>query len=282
VVGVRNGDGWFSVSELSEMLQAFHLPQPKNLSATISNLRRADLVTSRVGTKPWSLTPVGRERARELIENFTYEQISVELAGTPGAEFSNVKHQVVSPLFAPHEWQQGIKRLLDIYPFESNVFCMTRFPKTREDELPDPVAGVIGQLRSAVADHGMHLHLASDRQAQDTIFGNVGAHMWACQYGIGLLEIRPPDTSTLNDNVLMELASMLIIGRRCAILKDCTATAPPSDLTGHIYKSVDFDELDEVEAQVHRWLADDLMLGRCGGCPPPITVSAELATEATG
>src|SRR5215216_6655100 len=77
LVGTRNGDGWFSTAEISEMLEALHLPQPKNLSATISNFRKSDLVLSRGGEKPWSLTPIGRERARELIENFSYEQISV-------------------------------------------------------------------------------------------------------------------------------------------------------------------------------------------------------------
>lgn len=270
VVGTRNGDGWFKTSEIQDFLEALHVPKLSNASATLGNLRTSSLVTSRTNSKPWSLTPVGREEARALMGSFSFEQISAELAETPGALFADVKHSVVSPLFAPHEWQRGIEQLMERYPFETNVFCMTRFPKLKDHEFPDPIAAVISKLRSVVHQHGMTLHLASDRQAEDTIFGNVGAHMWACQYGIGLLETRAATSDSLNDNVLMELASMIFTGRRCAILKDSGTPSPPTDLVGHIYKSVDFENIEEVGRLTHLWLAEDLGLGRCDVCPAPI------------
>lgn len=142
---------------------------------------------------------------------------------------------------------------------------MTRFPSP-DGELPDPLPSVIEVLREVMTAHGLTLHVASDRQAEDDLLGNVGAYMWACHYGIGLLEDRHA-AGSLNDNVLIELGSMLMAGRRCAILKDRTAPAPPTDLSGQIYKSVDLDDLIAVSASAHRWIAEDLALGRCDSCP---------------
>jgi len=156
--------------------------------------------------------------------------------------------------------------MLRRFPFEQNVFCMTRFPGAGAP-LPDPVPAVIARLREVVEAHGMTLHVASDRQNEDDLFGNVGAYMWACQYGIGLLENRLGAVTGLNDNVLIELGSMLVIGRRCAMLKDKSAPGMPSDLTAQLYKQVNFDDLDAVGVATHRWISEDLGLGRCPDCP---------------
>jgi len=67
--------------------------------------------------------------------------------------------------------------------FEGNVFCMTRFPGADpQDVRPDPIRGLIEALRDVVRGHALTLQLASDRQVDDELFGNVGAHMWACRY----------------------------------------------------------------------------------------------------
>ena len=41
----------------------------------------------------------------------------------------------------------------------------------------------------------------------------------------------------------------------------------PTDFVGHIYKSADFDNPDDVAALVHVWIAEDLARGRCQACP---------------
>lgn len=145
---------------------------------------------------------------------------------------------------------------------------MTRYPTEVEDgHDPDVLLALIPALRKAMADHGLNLHLASDRQDDDVLFGNVVAYMWACQYGMGLIEDRVG--RGVNNNLLTELGGMLMTGRRCAILKDRTVPRLPTDLVGHIYKSADFDNIGEVVTAAHRWVAEDLGLGRCSTCPPP-------------
>jgi len=189
------------------------------------------------------------------------------LIGFPGVDFATARHLVIPPAFAPIRWQLGIGRLLERFPFETNVFCMTRFPRSENGDEPDPLVKTIELLRAIVGAHGLTLHLASDRQIDDDLLGNVGAYMWACQYGIGLLENRN-GSAGLNSNMLIELGSMLVTGRRCAILKDHNSPSPPTDLSGQIYKSVNFQHPGTVAAAVHLWLSEDLALGQCPDCTP--------------
>jgi hypothetical protein len=270
LVGVRNGNGWFTTAELAAMYEALRIPSPANLSDALGKHRLNHFVIAGTGEnrRRWSLTPLGVERVRELLSTLNYSDVEVDLAGTPGAEYAHVRHTVIPPTFAPPSLQIGLRRHLYEFPFERGIFCMTRFPRVGMPDPPDPQQAVIDTIREVVSQHGLTLHLASDRQIVDDLFGNVAAHMWACQYGIGLLENRESTVSGLNENVLIELGSMLIMGRRCAILKDKGAPQPPSDLSSQIYKTVDFEVQVSVSAATHRWLADDLGLGRCTQCPP--------------
>jgi hypothetical protein len=47
------------------------------------------------------------------------------------------------------------------------------------------------------------------------LFSNVAAYMWACRYGIALLEDRVG--RGVNGNVLIELGAMVMAGRRTAV-----------------------------------------------------------------
>ncbi|UZX02403.1 hypothetical protein F8G81_07070 [Arthrobacter sp. CDRTa11] len=122
--------------------------------------------------------------------------------------------------------------------------------------MSDPVQLAIETARTVLREYGLTLHLASDSIVDDDLFGNVGAYMWACRYGLGFIEDRVD--RGLNYNALIELGGMVVTGRRCAVLKDRTAAGLPTDLSGHIYSTVDFDEQTSVEAAVRKWARDDL------------------------
>lgn len=265
IAGERVEGAWFRTNEVTALFDAFRLPQP-SVSAIMANLRGQGLLISRSGGKSneWSVTPEGRERARVVLAELDYAALIAEEEMVPGAEFMHALHTILDPVFAPARWAAGIHRLHERHPFERNVFCMTRFPADG-DELPDPVAAVVEQLRAVADDHGLVLHVASDRQLDDDLLGNVGAYMWGSLYGIGLVEDRLG--SGLNYNVVAELGAMLMTGRRCALLRDETAPDLPSDLAGQLYKRTDFDDVEQVSAEVHVWMADDLGLGSCSNCP---------------
>lgn len=262
IAGMRNQDGWFSSGDVSAVFEAFRIPAPPNLPATLGNLGKKHLLVRRTKQPNWSLTPKGRKTVIELLGDVDAAKLEPQMAELPGAEFGHAHQTVLPPGLAPPKWTSGINELLDRYPFETNVLCMTRFPRDRPD---DPIPRVIEVARGALEAHGLRLHLASDAIVEDTLFANVAAYMWACRYGFALFEDRVGEG--LNKNVVIEVGAMAMAGRQTALLRDTTAPDFPSDLVGHIYKPIDFDKDDEVAAVAHKWAADDLGLGRCPSCP---------------
>jgi hypothetical protein len=266
VAEVRVPERWFQVADIREVFEALRVPEPA-ISKALSGLRGDGLVLKRSSGSLWALTPTGRTEVRQLIGAIDLQAVEAEIAVVGSAELSHTQHAVIPPEFAPRRWAPAITALLDRFPFERNVFLMTRFPKDeKETEYPDPVQGVIRIARDALARHGLHLHLASDRNVDDELFGNIAGHMWACKYGIGLFETRFGED--YNDNLQIEVGGMLITGRRCALLRDRKTPNLPTDFIGQIYKQIDFDDLDTISAAVHLWAAEDLGLGRCEYCPP--------------
>lgn len=266
VVGLRNGNFRFTTSDVNDLFDGLHVPLPSNTSARLGSLKTKKFVV-RTKDGAWALTPQGRLKAQDVIGEIDEAELEPELADVPSSELGQVRHTVIPPLFAPLKWSEPIGRLLEEHPFERNVFLMTRYPSSENDaDVMDPVREVIPVIEKALTAHGLELHRADDQQLDDDLLGNVAAYMWACQFGIGLIEDRAG--MGLNDNVVIELGGMLITGRRCAFLRDTvTAPAMPTDFVGQIYKPVDFDDLSAVDAAVHLWAALDLGHGRCSHCP---------------
>lgn len=88
--------------------------------------------------------------------------------------------------------------------------------------------------------------------------------MWGSRYGIAFFEDRRD--KGVNYNLTIEVGSMLMAGRRCALLKDRTIPKLPTDLVGRIYKPVDLDDVTTVASALHAWARDDLTLGPCAAC----------------
>ena len=263
VAGLRGDEGWFAPRDVTALFEQARI-EPPNVSAYLARLRADRLVVRRSDGRYWSLTPEGREAVRERIGGLDYRRLQAELGHSDGADFLRALNPVIDPAFAPPRWAPGIARLHARFPFETNVFCMTRFPRPGEESLPDPIGPAVEALRGAMADHGLMLHVAWDRQVEDDLFGNVGAYMWGSQYGIGLLEDRVG--RGLNYNVVVELGSMLITGRRCCMLRDPSAPEMPSDLGAELTKPVDLGDSEAVGRQAHRWVAEDLGKGPCAHC----------------
>lgn len=50
-------------------------------------------------------------------------------------------------------------------------------------------------------------------------------------------------------------------------VQPCFRPLSRADLVGQIYKRVDFEQLDAVAVELHKWAARDLGLGVCLECP---------------
>lgn len=262
----RSDTGRFSVPALAALFEDTGLPQPGNAHATVGALV-GDRMLVRQGTgrgATYRLSPLGLAHSMELASDMDLAALLAE-GGTSGlSSLGATGHPVVPPSLAPPDLVGPLSEFFQRHPFETNVFGMTRFPDDDEQGAPDPVAPALDVARAVCEEHGLTFHLASDRQIVDDLWPNVAAHMWACKYGIAFFEDRRG--RGINYNLSIEVGSMIVLGRRLAILKDGTidhgqtVERLPTDLTGKIYKSVDLDDAATVLTALSTWIKDDLAL----------------------
>jgi hypothetical protein len=260
----RSEEGTFTPVEFGELFTDVSLPNPRRPSDTLRTLENRGLVLKGKQRGSWKLTAIGRARANDLLSDVDMVALAAENAsGSP--TLGSARLSVISPALAPISIITELQRFLAEHPFERNVFGMTRFPDDEDGNDIDPVQPAIEAARDACKAHGLEFHLASDRAMNDDLWTNVAAHMWASHYGIAFFEDRR--SRGVNYNLTIEVGSMLMAGRRCALLKDRTISALPTDLVGRIYKSVDLDLPQTVSTALHSWARDDLSLGPCAQCP---------------
>jgi hypothetical protein len=259
LAALSTDDGTFGTRQVAELLSELRLPPISNLSDALSRLRQQDLLM-RPSRNLWALTPKGTAHLDVSVSHVPVQALASDLGRATGSEFGDRHHALIPPFIGPMGAAPGLTRILADSAFEQNVMLITRFPKGTEDHF----AQLIPRLREATAGHGLKLQVASDGMAEDTLWANVVTYMWACKYAIVLMDSAD---GVLNSNVLIEIGGMLMTGRRCAILRDKSVPAMPSDLVGHIYKSADFADHQSSIAAIHQWIRDDLGLGSCPSCP---------------
>jgi hypothetical protein len=262
----RTGDSRFAPADALSLYVEIGLPSPRHIGNVLASLeRRGDVTRPPNARGRWRLTPFGRERVRDLITTDDMLTLARAAGQAAGSNLAGTTHPVLPPWLAPPAIEPSVASFLEQHPFSRNVFAMTRFPEEEDDQVPDPVGNALTAAGDACAAHGMELHLASREKIVDDLWGNVAAHMWASQFGISFFENRVG--RGLNYNLTVEVGAMLLAGRRCALLKDVSSPSLPTDLVGHIYTTVDFEDTVAIQLAVHSWLANDLRLGACPTCP---------------
>lgn len=261
----RGDDRTFSPADLADLFTELALPAPARPSNVVAALeRRGDVTRGRVRGS-WQLTPAGRDRVADLVSDMDVTALMAEAASSQAPTLGHAQHAVISPAFAPPGLIDPLSRFLAEHPFDTNVFGMTRFPDEADGEHGvDPVDPALVVARHVCALHGLQFHLASDRAMDDDLWTNVAAHMWASRYGVAFFEDRRD--RGVNYNLTIEVGSMLMAGRRTALLKDHTIERLPTDLVGRIYKPVDLDDPETVAEALHAWIRDDLGLRACCEC----------------
>jgi hypothetical protein len=249
---------------VTDLFHELGLPVPPKVSNDFGALCKVGLLAKGKARGQYRVTPLGRDSAEKYVSDLDVAALEAEAAAYGGSELGQALHTLVPPTLAPPVLIHPLREFLATYPFDTNVFGMTRFPDAKAGT-NDPVGRALQVAREVCQRHGLTLHLASDRAMHDDLWTNVTAHMWGSRYGIGLFEDRVD--KGLNHNLTIEVGGMLVTGRRCALLKDGSLDRMPTDLVGFIYKSVDLSDSDSVAAAIHRWIRDDLAVSACGSCP---------------
>jgi DNA-binding transcriptional LysR family regulator len=267
---LRSDSGRCSPADVENFFFSLAITPPSRISNVIAALETTGFVSRSKGRgSVWALTPEGRQRLLEIDIINHLDALLPEIEVQGFSVLGGMVHPLLPPSIAPPEIERGLRDFLRDYPFETNVFGMTRFPEEDDD---DPVTRALSAVRDACDRHGLSFHLASDRAISDDLWANVSAHMWASKYGIAFFEDRR--ARGVNYNMTIEIGSMLMTGRRCALLKDISIASLPTDLVGHIYKAVDIDDHSSVARAVHSWIRDDLRLGSCSACSSVTTHGA--------
>jgi hypothetical protein len=261
LAAARSESADFTAKGVTDLFHELSLPGPTRIDNALNSLKKAGLVRRSKGRGLWRVTPLGRDEATTTIGDVDLTALAAE-AAAHGTHLGSAPHPVIPPSFAPPALVDPLRKFLAEHPFETNVMGMTRFPDTSAD---DPVAPALRVARDVCTKHGLEFHLASDRAMEDDLWTNVAAHMWGSRYGIAFFEDRVD--RGMNYNLTIEVGSMLMTGRRCALLKDRSVERLPTDLVGRIRKDVDLDDLSTVEDALHHWIRDDLNLGACPDCP---------------
>jgi hypothetical protein len=259
IAATRSEYGLFATRQVAELLVQLRLPAVANLSSSLGRLRAQDLLM-RPSKETWALTPAGEAKLSVDGLRISPHSVEVSLGRYAVSELAERRHTVIPPFLGPMGAAGGLLDILEESPFEQNVMLITRFPRVPDD----PIAALIPVLQKVAAEHGLRLLVSSDAMKDDTLWANVVTYMWASKYAIVLFD-KPDDS--LNSNVLVEIGGMLMSGRRCAILRDPSVPAMPTDLVGHIYKAVELADHEACAEAIHRWVRDDLGLGTCPTCP---------------
>ena len=255
----RAEGGVISPAAVSQLFEDFALPAPGRIGNTFSALTRQGCLTAVTGRGNYKITPVGRARVGEQMSGLDVVALIAEGAIDNAPLLGQTATALVPFTLAPPALVEPLRGFLADHPFETNVFGMTRFPKTRA-ESRDPVGRALSAAREVCEGFGLEFHLASDRAITDDVWSNVMAHMWGSRYGIGFFEDRVD--RGLNYNLVTEVGAMIMTGRRVALLKDGSIEKMPTDFVGMIYKSVDLEDETTVRDRVKDWLQEDLRIGQ--------------------
>lgn len=263
----RSGSPWFAPAEIQALYDEFGVPAPTKISNAIAGLAgKGHLTRPKNGHGKWRLTPSGKALSAGLLGDLDLVALEAETKAQLAPDLGHVLHSLIPYSFAPPGLITPLREFLDEFPFDSNVFGMTRFPDEQDDENdPDPVGKALEVTREVCAEHGLRLHVASEHKIVDDLWMNVAGHMWGSRYGIAFFEDRRG--VGINYNLTIEVGAMLTLGRRCALLKDVSIKKMPTDLVGQIYTPMDLEDASALSKAVHRWLRDDLRVGDCPSCP---------------
>ena len=244
-------------SEVQRLFHEFALPEPTKIGNVFTALVSKKLIARGPIRGEYRVTPEGRLLVARELSELDLKSLVAEAESSAAPLLGSTAHALVPVALAPPALVEPLRRFLDVHPFETNVFGMTRFPDAKAGTA-DPVGRALGVIRDTCEAKGLKFHLASDRAISDDLWTNVAAHMWASRYGVALFEDRAE--RGVNHNLLIEVGAMVMTGRRCALLKDGSIDNLPTDLVGMIYKSVDLADEKTVANVITQWIESDLVI----------------------
>jgi hypothetical protein len=154
----------------------------------------------------------------------------------PGGSF-----RLIKPLVG---FQEDIRKQLERFPFERNVFLMMKFREENKG-----LSDFIIKNLSAAGLRGVRADQAEWNLTRNVY--NPIAVLYCCKYGIALFD-KPEKDQEYSPNVFYELGIMHSLGRDCLILRDDSLGPVPFDLIKDLY--MPYGGEAAVETNIQLWL----------------------------
>ena len=145
--------------------------------------------------------------------------------------------------------KEPIKRFLEIYPFEKNVFIMMRY----YDNV-DIFKNIEKDIKDSLIKIGLVGHLARDRTYVRNLYDNIKVYMACCQFGIAVFE--EIKDANFNPNISIELGFMEAWGREVLLLKEEKLNRLHTDIVGELYEVFNQDRVKTIRNPIKKWVMD--------------------------
>jgi hypothetical protein len=139
--------------------------------------------------------------------------------------------------------------------FEDFVFIMTKFPDLKDKNPEGPrLSSVIGNVADAVKARGYKPRIASEKDYNRWLFGNVELFLCGCARGIAIVEDKY--LPELNPNVAIEWGWMTGMGRDVLYLREQGFDHARADWTGLTNYTFDWnDPKPGIDSAVNKFLS---------------------------
>ncbi len=169
---------------------------------------------------------------------------TLKFGGAPGTAIQHLGFiqsipDLPSELFPPHLVGHvgKIEKFLKKYPFDTNVFIMTRYEKA-SSKLYLAIKKTINEYHEN--DKTFNAIIANEHSLTDDMY-NWQACLISSKYGIAIFDSLPRKP-IFNPNVTYELGMMHFLQRKCLLLKNKNIQKMPSDFFHKIYENYNSNE----------------------------------------
>ncbi len=154
----------------------------------------------------------------------------------------------------PEAYREEIKAFLEDSPYECNVLVMITFG-FKDQDMGDRYVQLMQIIRDVLASRGLTAFIVTDKEWDETLWGNLQVYLSACCAGIAVFDNFLPER-VHNPNVAMEAGYLMAMGKPVAILKDKSLPRLPTDWAGHLYLEFPQHKLDAIRRPLSKWLID--------------------------
>src|SRR5882724_8186960 len=118
----------FTAAQIAQLYLGFAIPPPKYIPDVLQKLKAKNLVTAAGAKGVWRRTPLGKQTCDKLLSEMDLVVLAAESVSGHAPSLGTATHPVIPPSLAPPKLIPGLRKFLETYPFDTNVFGMTRFP----------------------------------------------------------------------------------------------------------------------------------------------------------